>query len=423
MNTIRITQRWKSIISDSIEKIIVISLSASAGILFFTQRRNSIYDALSMGALLLWRFLLRNGSQRRLPKSLIIWTILYLISYGIGALISENQHWPFPELDSFRYVFIAGLLFTAPIPDKDRKIIIIFLFVAAALSGLIGILQYFGLIYMEYPRPHGFSPHPILYASMLSFVCSSSVIMFFIPNNNPFQTKKERYFLLIIILLTFGGILLSGSRGAWLALVIACSIALFLYDRKKTFNFLLVLTMSCLIVLPFSNSLRQRATSILSAIHGKDIEGSLSIETRIELWKGALLIFRESPILGSGIWDFETDIDKLVKEKKLNNVATAVHAHNIFFQALATRGLMGLIFTIGLLSALMIWGMKEIQCEGGIGGYIIILCTVLTIIGGFTEDNIETTKYLAIYGITIGLIGPYGVKSSKGHCSAVSDSL
>jgi len=411
MSTIIITQRWKSIINDSIGKFLVISLSASAGILFFTQRRNSVFDALSISALFIWRILLRHGQQRRLPKSLIIWTILYLISYGVGALISENRHWPFPELGSFRYVFVAGLLFTAPLPDQDRKTIIIFLFMTAALSGLIGILQYFGFIHMDYPRPHGFSPHPILYAAMLSFVCGSSVILYFPLSKNPFQTKKERYFLLTTFLLTFGGIFLSGSRGVWLALVVACTVTLFIYNRKKAVSFLLTIIIVCVIIFALSDTLRQRAVSIVTFFNTEDTVGSTG--SRIELWKGALLIFKESPILGSGIWDFEANINKLIKEKKLNNVDTAVHAHNIFFQALATRGIMGLLFTSGLLASLMIWGKKEIKCEGRVGGYIIILCTVLTIMGGLTEDNMELTKYLSIFSMTIGLIGPYGDRDSK----------
>jgi hypothetical protein len=54
------------------------------------------------------------------------------------------------------------------------------------------------------------------------------------------------------------------------------------------------------------------------------------------------------------------------------------------------------------------WGINETKFSGGIGGYIIAFCTILTIVGGLTEDNLGTTKYLAAYCFTIGLFGSIG---------------
>jgi O-antigen ligase len=83
-----------------------------------------------------------------------------------------------------------------------------------------------------------------------------------------------------------------------------------------------------------------------------------------------------------------------------------VHAHNIFLQALATRGAVGFIATLGLFIALIQWGLEETRNHGGAGGYIIILSTAFTIMSGLTENNIEFTKFLAAYCFTIGLFGP-----------------
>ena len=85
-----------------------------------------------------------------------------------------------------------------------------------------------------------------------------------------------------------------------------------------------------------------------------------------------------------------------------------MHAHNIYMHALATRGLIGFALTVGLFVVLITWGMRSIRDGGGIGGYIIILSTVLAIVGGLTEINLDINKFLAAYCLTIGLLGPYG---------------
>jgi len=72
----------------------------------------------------------------------------------------------------------------------------------------------------------------------------------------------------------------------------------------------------------------------------------------------------------------------------------------------------GFVILIALFTSLVLWGRHEITQHGGIGGYIIILSALLTIVGGLTENNIEIHRFLAVCGFTIGLIGPYGSEKS-----------
>jgi O-antigen ligase len=168
-----------------------------------------------------------------------------------------------------------------------------------------------------------------------------------------------------------------------------------------------------LLSIPFytGNNLRNKAKSIVTSVYTEDVKGSTG--TRIELWKGALLIFNESPLLGVGTGNFVPSINRLVQAKRLKEIPNVVHAHNIFLQALATRGILGFIILAMFFIALMKWGMSETKSHGGIGGYIIMFCTILTMVGGLTEDNLGTTKYFAAYFFTIGLIGPFGLIKEK----------
>jgi O-antigen ligase len=325
-----------------------------------------------------------------------------MISDFVGALLSDNKYWEIAELRKYVHVFIGGLLFTTPMEERTRKILMTLFFIAAAVAGFEGIWQYFKLGI----RSQGSLPHPILYAETLALASGSAVFMMFSQRENIFGTKIERFSLLLIILLTFVGILFSESRGVWVALPVASTTTLLLYNRRKAMIFLLLIL--ALLSIPFytENNLRNKAKSIVTSVYTEGIKGSTG--TRIELWKGALLIFKESPLLGAGTGNFEPSIKRLVQAKILKETPTMVHAHNIFLQALATRGIVGFAILVAILTALTMWGINETKFSGGIGGYIIAFCTILTIVGGLTEDNLGTTKYLAAYCFTIGLFGSIG---------------
>jgi O-antigen ligase len=189
----------------------------------------------------------------------------------------------------------------------------------------------------------------------------------------------------------------------WIALVTTCIATLFLYDRRKAFIFLLSFIIVATVFIASNNILKQRALSIATSIYTEDENGSTSI--RIALWKGGLLIFKASPLLGTGLGDFERDIEKLVIEKKLKSPVIS-HAHNIYLQVLATRGIIGLAILLSLFTCLIRWGMNRIRDQRGIGGHIIILTTILIMVGGLTDNHIELPRFLAAYCFTIGLIGP-----------------
>lgn len=391
---------------DFFELFIVITLGISLALIFFNAPRwTRVFGETGFGVFLLWTLVFKREPSRRLPGYLVLMAVTFILSYVVNVFLSPDPAWEHTNIRKYIYVLIAGLLFAQPIRHSYRKFMILILFVSAAIAGAAGIMQYFGLISQQWPRPHGFSQHPIVYAALLALVCGSAVIMLFWGKSFFCQSTMSRIFLLGTGSLTFGGILVSGSRGVWIALAVSCFVTLFIYDHRKAIIFLFSASAVCVLVVMFSSALRDRATSIVTSFYTEDEKGSTG--TRIELWKGSLLIFKQHPLLGVGTGNYQFSIEELVREKKMKEPLVEMHAHNIFFQALATRGLIGLAVTVGFIVALMKWGTKEIHNSRQIGGYIIVLCTVLTIIGGLTENNIEYTRYLAAFCFTIGLIGPY----------------
>jgi len=388
-----------------LELFIVGTLSISLTTIFINVPRwTRVFGEAGFVALLLWALYHKRKPVNPIPHFLIIISVLYILSYVVNVFMCLDPNWEHVNIRKYIYIIIGGLLFAFPIKYQYRKFMIITFFSSAAIAGVFGIYQCIkGGIGS---RAQGFSGNPLHYAGLLAFVCSAAAILLIIRNKNVFQSKQEVLFLFMVAGLTFLGIIFSQSRGVWVALFVASTLTIFIYDRRKALIFLLCTIVVLSVTFYLDIHLKEKAVSIITSFYTEDENGSTG--ARIELWKGSLLIFKESPILGVGTENFESNIAKLVHEKKLKETPTEVHAHNIFFQALATRGTVGFIATVGFFIALIKWGMEEIRDHARFGGYIIMLSTLLTVISGLTENNIEFTKFLAAYCFTIGLIGPLG---------------
>ncbi len=400
------------------EKVLVVVLCGFSIMTFFAPMDKGpfyFFSIVSFAVLLAWRFIVGYKTTNPLPKFLLIVSLLFLLSVIISALLSENRHWAFIYLRQYRFIILGGLLFTAPLQDRSRKLIIVVFFFAAALAGLAGIAQQGGFMPMMSGRPEGFSGNANIYAGIMAIVCSTAVLMLFFPTMRVFSSRRGFYFLVIIAFLTFCGAILSESRSIWVALIIAPVITLFLYDRKKAVILFFALASLIAVALLSNTMLKQRALSIVTSAYTENETGAVG--NRLQLWKGALLIFREQPFFGTGLGDFSSDIKQLIIEKKLKEISNTDHAHNIYLQALATRGITGLALLFAFFLSLIKWGLMRVRAGEKIGGYVIILIISLTMIGGITDNHAEVTMFLAASCLTIGLLGPYSeVNQSSQNC-------
>ncbi len=392
-----------------IEQILVITLSLVSVSIFFSQSGIDIFGLVSLFLLLVWRFIVRHKPALRLPRYLVITCIVFLLNALVSATLSDNRSEGFRLIQKYWNLFLCGLLFTCPLTGRNRKRVITVFLAGAFLAGLMGILQYYGILPTTEGRAHGFT-HPIHYAGNLAFSFAAALILVVIPDLHS-DWRRKGYFIAATILTTFGGILFSQSRGVWIALFVSCTIVLFFYKRRIALVFVLLILTILVTVLFASGTLRHRAVSIVTSAYSEDERGSTG--NRIELWRGALKIFEDSPLLGTGMGSFQNSFERLIAEGRVKDVPIKMHAHNIFLQTLATQGIVGFVILLALFVALISWGVREIKDHGNMGGYVILMSTLLVIVGGLTDDNIEISKFFAAYCLTVGLFGGYGSEKDK----------
>jgi len=163
-----------------------------------------------------------------------------------------------------------------------------------------------------------------------------------------------------------------------------------LQKRKKLLGFAGIFVVLSLVVLP---SVRQRAGQLFS-------RAEESNASRIEGWKGAVNVWRDYPVLGSGP---DTFFEAFRGHRSLAYIRasgpemTQAHAHNDYLQLASTLGTLG----VGGFLLLEIFIFRRIKsvCEvarEGDAGPLAAACLALFIQNQFNFSSVTTTAWVAI---------------------------
>ncbi|MFW6016586.1 MAG: O-antigen ligase family protein [bacterium] len=197
-------------------------------------------------------------------------------------------------------------------------------------------------------------------------------MLFVIPHLiiNTFYANEVKYKLLFASLsfIHFLALIFSGSRSAFLGVLLSAFVLFYIKEKKMILVFLIVV-----VLLPLFGSviLYDR----LLNTYENFLEGNR--EQRFYIWKNAIEMFRNNPIFGVGAGQFP--IYYKVYEHSLSR-RIFTHAHNIYLQIAAEYGLLG----IGII----VW-LK----------YIIIKLT------SFNFQKLKKSKYaLAIFASLIAFM-------------------
>ena len=150
------------------------------------------------------------------------------------------------------------------------------------------------------------------------------------------KEKKHRIVGLICFGLAAGGVASSYSRGPYIyaALVV---VLLLLYGGKKALKLCGIGAVILAGVMTFASGTVKR---IFSLLNDKDI----SVNTRTEIWKAVLQMFKKHPIFGYG-----TGFNNVRQLLHNDYGIKQPHAHNIFFEIQLENGILGTLLFIAVL--------------------------------------------------------------------------
>ena len=279
-----------------------------------------------------------------------LWILAALVIFGLNGIFDAVYH----QASGSNYDKASRFLLAIPVYFALRKYpprlewLWAGLIVGALATFLLASWQVWGL---NHARAQGHT-HPIQFGnlSMLSgFFCLAGLGW---ATQLPTNKQRTQWFLFLLGGAALGLLssLLSGSRGGWISIPF---VALILIKAYHSF-FSVRLKLGALfaaVILGFG-LYQMPAFKIQQRVHAAfhDIElyqqgqTDTSLGARFEMWKAALYMAKERPILGWGKDQMQSTMQDLAAQGLADPViGTFNHAHNEVLDTLAKRGVVGLM--------------------------------------------------------------------------------
>ena len=240
---------------------------------------------------------------------IILFTLMGCISVVRGNYFGSDYFW-FAVVEFKRWITPILIYFLVLNTVKDRptiKNIVTIIIVVSTVVGLMAEYDYIevGDSSLEKSRIGGIAGHSNSLAAFFNYYIFLP-FGFFLLN-----TRKSKYWLLLIpFLIQFRGIMVTFSRGGYIAFAFALYAITFI--RNKFLCFLMVCATLAIFLNPalMPTGIRMRMgqtftkpVSYVDAVSKeKYVEEALDGSTRgrIEIWKGALRMISEQPVFGVG---------------------------------------------------------------------------------------------------------------------------
>jgi O-antigen ligase len=378
--------------------------------------KNALYIA-SLAAII--SLIVNRQSSVKLDRSeWLLFAVLFL--FIVHSLISLWVN-DFPE---YGYLHIRSrlskFLFLIPLYLFFRKHGFpygLFLFIVstgAIIGGIDALVDFAGNGFSFWKRVKGGGDrvfyYTIIMGAYLVILCSA------IPRAFK-QSKISGLLLLIPSAFALSGIVISGTRGVWLAVVAAVFILL-VAKRKElglkgaaiAIGVLFILAASLWQVDYIQIRIKSVQRDFVSYFENGSKQGSVG--PRFELWKIAATLGVENPVFGVGPAGFADTIKEEHQERNWNKTLYIFeYPHNQYLAIFAALGVPGLILHL-LLLILPVWMFlrgwhnlgPELRRIALAGGLVIVIFAV----SGLTYDHLlgrmQISVYAALTGVLLGLV-------------------
>lgn len=265
-------------------------------------------------------------------------TGLFILAGIVSTIVSPETMKALGELKAFIFepilVSYAALLVIQS--EEDLKIALRWLFVSASLISLFGIIQYFTYINLplrfwgtgaEIERISSVFDYPNALALYLAPLFGFFTVLLL----EKFELIKEKKSYLFGLCLMLIALILTFSRGAWLAIFVTLLLlALRHFNLKKIILALVVVTAVLFFIPPIRNRISLGLTDPSSSAHW-------------DLMKIGIEKVIQGPILGNGLAGFPDTLKQANFQGEILN-----YPHNIFLNFWLELGLLGLISFCGI---------------------------------------------------------------------------
>lgn len=339
----------------------------------------------------------------------------WLVFFCLGFYFISNIPNSIVDLGNFRYFQGSDrLLLCVPLYIFFRQNIVSGTIEAPLILGsIVGstgafLIAIFDHYIMHQPRVNGF-----LYSINFGYLsCSLAFLSLCLVN-----IGKRRTALIVAFSIASLSTILTITRGAIFAIPMMLAAYYLLYWRHVKIRHIAILLVSLstisAITVSYNQLIKNRITlgihNMAVVVQGEKAT-NIAIQGRIELWKAATKAAELSPIIGLDYTQREELNRKLYKEGKVSKWVTGVergHAHNQYFEMLASSGALGVIAMISTLFLPCLIFFRhyiKTQCPIAATACVFVLGFIIF---GLTEVPLQANLISSYYGFMLALFFAY----------------
>jgi O-antigen ligase len=354
--------------------------------------QNLLLLAIALWGIAAWRHGLRPSLPRR-PFTLV--TLLFLATFLLSSALGVDPRGSFQSVH--KYLLLLALFPIAAMRLKGSTARHpLYLYTAgAAVCALWGIAKHFfgqtdGIpaFFVREERIRSFSGHYMVFGGLLMLAV---LLGFYFLLKNP----RDRWSWAFLGLNLYG-LMLTGTRGAWLGLAVGFVLWGFFTNKRWMLAGLAALLTVFLLV---PNSGRDRIFDILQ--RNDRFERSSDVE-RLLIWKAGLRIVQDHMVFGIG----HGSIGKVYPSYKETKATeqTVSHMHNNFMQIAVQNGLVGLGVFLAWLGV-YVWTVRRerpLDPEDARLHFTLSCAFLASMVWGLTEYTFSH-QFLSVQALLLGV--------------------
>ncbi|MEV0776651.1 O-antigen ligase family protein [Streptomyces sp. NPDC050428] len=339
----------------------------------------TVADAAS--ALLVVFCLVRVLRDRARPLTRTAALVLGLPVLGVcaAAITSYDPVSSLPGVARYLQIFVLvpGALLLLIRNRRDFRLVAWSMVALALVQGLIGVVQYLtgtGASYMgEDVRAVGtFGPTDVMgMATVVSYGMVAAVGLALGAGSGRTVPRKQRNAGLCCAALLFLPLVLSFSRGAWIATVVAVTLQLALSGLRRAARVALVAAALGVVLVGGLGIGSQMVSDRLGSITEVTEAPDRSVTDRYTMWAAAAGMWRTDPVTGVGLKAFPAyrDSHSSIALSSGSDTAGAgmifqrqplLSPHNMYLLILSEQGLVGLLSLAGSWAALLVLALRRL---------------------------------------------------------------
>ncbi|MDP3789791.1 MAG: O-antigen ligase family protein, partial [Candidatus Omnitrophota bacterium] len=220
-----------------------------------------------------------------------------------------------------------------------ESLCVLLIFVGTSLS-LYGLLQYFGIFSHSWWVPQEFLSATYVnhnnFAGYLELIIPLAISVFMYEKT----TLKTKLPLVIALVIMAAAFILTQSRGAWMSLSASLFVMAIIIgrDSPRRAKTIIVILLAALLILSFIYFSKELISQRLETVTTAASEEA-SFMTRIAIWKGAIRMIMDHPVVGTGIGTFASAFTAY-RPEGLNTIAN--FTHNDYLNVAAEMGMAAL---------------------------------------------------------------------------------